>query len=86
MFTLFNLLNSIQVTDEERDMVFSYIDKYKESIYGGWLNNLNLSNIEFYWCKDMNEKNNVLGAWNPLFYNSIYVKSIDKSKLTRKSN
>lgn len=81
MFTLFNLLNSNQVTETERDMIFSYINKYKESSYGNWLNNLNLSNIKFYWCNDMTDQNNILGAWNPLFYNDIYVKSIDKSKL-----
>ena len=28
--------------------------------------------------------NQVLGAWNPLFYNSIYLKWFDRSVLTRK--
>jgi len=81
MFTLFNLLNSEKVTDTEREKILYYINKYKETNNSNWLNSLDLSKINFYWCKDITDENNVLGAWNPLFYNDIYVKSIDKSKL-----
>ena len=82
MFTLFNLFNSEKVTEYERTIILSYISKYKETKDSEWIHNLDLSKINFYWCKDMIDKNNILGAWNPLFYNNIYIKSIDKSKLT----
>lgn len=82
MFTLFNLLNSEKVTEHERSIILSYISKYSETYNSDWLNKLDLSKINFYWCKDMTDENNVLGAWNPLFYNNIYIKAIDKSKLT----
>lgn len=46
------------------------------------MNNIDISKLNFYWCNDMTDSNFILGAWNPLFYNNIYLKYFDKSKLT----
>lgn len=82
MFTIKSLFNSEKVTDAEKDIIISYISAYKDTNFGQWIINLDLSKINYYWCKDMTDQNNVLGAWNPLFYNNIYLKYFDKSKLT----
>ena len=59
-----------------------YFDLYKNSELGEWFEDIDTSKLTFYWCKGMNNENQVLGAWNPLFYNSIYLKWFDRSKLT----
>lgn len=59
-----------------------YFDLYKNSALGEWFKDIDTSKLTFYWCKGMNDENQVLGAWNPLFYNSIYLKWFDRSLLT----
>lgn len=84
MFLMTQLFNSEKLNQNEMQILNKYFNLYKNTEYGTWFKDIDTSKLTFYWCKGMNDQNQVLGAWNPLFYNSIYLKWFDRSVLTRK--
>lgn len=85
MFTIFNLLNSEKVPENISNYFFKYLNVYKETKDGNWLKKINLSKIEFYYCFDMTNKNQVFGAYEPLIANNkIFIKPFDTQLLCGK--
>lgn len=82
MFTIFSCFNSEPVEEKVYKILISIIEKYKETLDGKWMNNLDFSKLKFYWCKSMTDENEVLGCWTMLFYNKIFIKAMDKSQLS----
>ena len=82
MFTIFSCFNSELINGKALEILQYMIEKYKCTENGKWMNNIDTSKLEFYWCKSMTDENEVLGSWTMLFYNKIFIKALDKSILT----
>lgn len=84
MFTIFHLLDSELVEQQVYEKILEFLTLYKNTENGKWLNKLDLSEIKFYYCNNLDNKK--LGSYEPLIANDkIFIKPIDKNLLNRKS-
>ena len=84
MFTIFHLLDSELVEQQVYEKILEFLTLYKNTENGKWLNELDLSEIQFYYCNNLDNKK--LGSYEPLIANDkIFIKPIDKNLLNRKS-
>ena len=82
MFTVFSCFNSEQIDGKALEILQYMIEKYKNTDNGKWMNNINTSQLKFYWCKSMTDENNILGSWTIFLYNKIFIKALNKEELT----
>lgn len=81
-FTIFDLLKSEKIPEQELKMMFKYFDDYIDWSDDEWIETLKLQKIKFYWCDSMTDENKVLGAWSFITPNSIYLKAPNRTELT----
>ena len=84
MITLFHLLNSEDLSKEDIIVLKQYFQNYIESSESPeWLKTVDLSKINFKWCKEFSQEQlDELGAWTPFTFNTVYLKPLNKKLLT----
>lgn len=55
------------------DLLQNFFERNLPNGNGCYLSMLNLNKISMQWCLDFNYENGNYGAWNPFFYNSIFL-------------
>lgn len=72
MFTIFDLIKSYDVNDEQRIKLFRRIKQFSEIEEGKWLNSINWQAVHFKWACNMTMDNGVMGCY-VFVNNTIYL-------------
>ena len=72
MFTLFNLPESYEVPESERNRMLRRVKQFSQIQEGEWLNAINWQSVNLKWACGMNQENGVMGCF-VFMTNTIYL-------------
>ena len=73
MFTVLSLRNSYPLSADQRAYLMELLDAYALTEGGSWLNYVGYKDFAFKWCDKMNLDNGIMGAFSPLYKNTIFM-------------
>ena len=84
MFTLFDLPESYEVPEGERNRMLRRVKQFSELPEGEWLNAINWQAVNLKWCCGMTQENGVMGCF-VFATNTIYLQPEDLSMPSKTS-
>lgn len=63
MFTLFDLTDSYEIPESERNRMFRRVDQFSKTPSGDWLNAINWRAVNLKWALGMTRKKSVMGCF-----------------------
>ena len=72
MFTLFDLPNSYEIPEAERQRMFRRVEQFAKLPGNDWLNYINYHGVNLKWANGMNQENGVMGCF-VFATNTIYL-------------
>lgn len=72
MFTLFNLPESYDIPENERNRMLRRVKQFSQIPEGEWLNSINWQSVNLKWACGMNQENGVMGCF-VFATNTIYL-------------
>ena len=76
MFTLFDLPNSYEIPESERQRMFRRVEQFAKLPGNDWLNSINWQAVNLKWANGMTPENGVLGCF-VFWTNTIYLQPED---------
>ena len=85
MFTVFSLMKSKPLSEEEMEWLHKMLAQYSMTLSGLWLQSLPWTRFEFRWCPAMNMDNGIMGCFSLFHPNTIYLQPYENADFVIKN-